>query len=139
MLQDVHWSAGLIGYFPTYTLGNLRAAQLFAQAEDELGGLAGAVRPGRISPRSWRGCATRSTATASAIWSPDLIAQVTGQPLSHEPLIRYLRAKLGPLYHLDRPGLARPALRLVDLTEPPAFTRRPYVPCRDLPSVPTAV
>ena len=38
-LQDIHWSAGLIGYFPTYTLGNLYAAQLFAQAQADLGGL----------------------------------------------------------------------------------------------------
>src|SRR5262249_29767510 len=36
-LQDIHWSAGLFGYFPTYTLGNIYAAQLFARAEEELG------------------------------------------------------------------------------------------------------
>ena len=40
VLQDVHWSAGLIGYFPTYSLGNLYAAQFFAHAEAELGDLA---------------------------------------------------------------------------------------------------
>ncbi len=36
VLQDVHWSAGLIGYFPTYTLGNLAAAQLFDSANEAL-------------------------------------------------------------------------------------------------------
>ena len=40
VLQDVHWSAGLIGYFPTYSLGNLYAAQFFGQAEHDLGNLA---------------------------------------------------------------------------------------------------
>ncbi|MEZ6119420.1 MAG: hypothetical protein R3C28_23025 [Pirellulaceae bacterium] len=39
VLQDVHWSAGLFGYFPTYTIGNLYAAQLFDAADKELGGL----------------------------------------------------------------------------------------------------
>ena len=48
VLQDVHWSAGLVGYFPTYSLGNLYAAQFFAQAEAELGDLAAIVRPGRF-------------------------------------------------------------------------------------------
>ena len=38
-LQDIHWSAGLFGYFPTYTLGNLFAAQLIAKARQDLGNL----------------------------------------------------------------------------------------------------
>ena len=48
VLQDVHWSAGLIGYFPTYSLGNLYAAQLFEQAERDLGDLASDVPPRRV-------------------------------------------------------------------------------------------
>src|SRR5690606_33238477 len=39
VMQDVHWSAGLVGYFPTYSLGNLYAAQLFEQAKTDLGDL----------------------------------------------------------------------------------------------------
>ena len=39
VLQDIHWSAGLVGYFPTYSLGNLYASQFFAQAEADLGPL----------------------------------------------------------------------------------------------------
>ena len=46
VLQDVHWSAGLIGYFPTYSLGNLYAAQFFGQAEADLGNLGRIVCPG---------------------------------------------------------------------------------------------
>ncbi|MGE3820754.1 MAG: carboxypeptidase M32, partial [Isosphaeraceae bacterium] len=53
-LQDVHWSAGLVGYFPTYTLGNVFAAQLFHQAWDDLGDLSGAFSSGRFDGlREW--------------------------------------------------------------------------------------
>src|SRR3954453_18311511 len=48
-LQDIHWSAGLFGYFPTYTLGNLYAAQLFARADRDLGDLAAALARGEFS------------------------------------------------------------------------------------------
>ncbi len=56
VLQDIHWSAGLIGYFPTYALGNLYAAQWFAQANADLGGLAAPLPRGipaapRVAPR----------------------------------------------------------------------------------------
>ena len=47
VLQDVHWSAGLIGYFPTYALGNLIAGQLWARVHDEVAGHRGADRRGR--------------------------------------------------------------------------------------------
>ena len=50
-LQDGHWADGLIGYFPTYTLGDVFAAQLFAAAERELGRPGRAVRPRRIRAR----------------------------------------------------------------------------------------
>src|SRR3972149_6893301 len=49
-LQDIHWSGGAIGYFPTYTLGNLYAAQLFAQAEAGLGGLSDQLGRGEFAP-----------------------------------------------------------------------------------------
>src|SRR5690606_32313231 len=45
-MQDVHWSAGLIGYFPTYALGNMYAAQFFARAGNELGDLSGQFAAG---------------------------------------------------------------------------------------------
>ena len=50
MLQDIHWSAGLIGYFPTYSLGNLYAAQFFAQADADLGGLGRQFAAGEFAP-----------------------------------------------------------------------------------------
>src|SRR5205085_9212422 len=48
-LQDGHWPSGLIGYFPTYTLGNVFAAQLFARAAADLGGLDAAMARGEFA------------------------------------------------------------------------------------------
>ena len=50
VMQDIHWSAGLFGYFPTYTLGNLYAAQFYARAEAELGPLEERFAGGRFCP-----------------------------------------------------------------------------------------
>src|SRR5262245_7440960 len=50
VLQDIHWSAGLVGYFPTYSLGNLYAAQLFDRADADLGGLDGHFARGEFQP-----------------------------------------------------------------------------------------
>lgn len=53
-LQDIHWSEGLIGYFPTYTLGNVYAAQLFEAAEAAVGPLEDSFAKGDFAPlRSW--------------------------------------------------------------------------------------
>jgi len=50
VMQDIHWAAGLFGYFPTYTLGNLYAAQLTDALEADLGPLADAVSAGEFAP-----------------------------------------------------------------------------------------
>jgi carboxypeptidase Taq len=98
-LQDVHWSAGLVGYFPTYSLGNLYASQFFETADAQLGGVHAQFSRGEFSPlRNWlreniHSFGQRYTAT-------QLVERVTGKPLSHEPLMRHLRGKLEPLYQL---------------------------------------
>ena len=51
-LQDIHWSEGLIGYFPTYSLGNVYAAQLFAAAERAIGPLEESFARGRVRGRA---------------------------------------------------------------------------------------
>jgi carboxypeptidase Taq len=98
-LQDVHWSAGLIGYFPTYSLGNLYAAQFFERADRDLGGLEAQFARGEFLPlRQWL---TQQIHLRGQCYSAsELVQQITGQPLSHAPLIRHLRGKLGPLYGL---------------------------------------
>ena len=96
-LQDIHWSAGLIGYFPTYTLGNIYAAQLFAQAQTDLGGLDQAFARGDFRGllewlRAKVHCQGQRYRPAA------LIEQVTGKKPDHRPLIEALRQKYGELY-----------------------------------------
>ncbi|MEO0530067.1 MAG: carboxypeptidase M32 [Planctomycetota bacterium] len=96
-LQDVHWSAGLFGYFPTYALGNLYAAQFYDQAEADLGDLEAMYATGDFAPLlGW--LRERIHSVGQRLTASELIERVTGKPLSHEPLIRRARAKFGRLY-----------------------------------------
>jgi carboxypeptidase Taq len=97
VLQDIHWSAGLVGYFPTYSLGNLYAAQFFAKADQDLGGLAQQFARGEFGPlREW--LRREIHEVGSCYTAPELIERVTGHPLSHEPLMDHLYHKFGELY-----------------------------------------
>lgn len=99
VLQDVHWSAGLFGYFPTYTLGNLAAAQFFDQASADLGELPGQIARGEFRPLlDW--LRTNIHRHGRRYPAADLVRRVTGQPLGHASLMKYLRAKLSALYGL---------------------------------------
>ncbi len=96
-LQDIHWSAGLIGYFPTYTLGNLYAAQLFAQAQAELGGLDQGFAQGDYRALlAWlRAKVHREGQRRRPV---DLIEHITGSKPDHRPLIAALTKKYSELY-----------------------------------------
>ncbi|MDP6442491.1 MAG: carboxypeptidase M32 [Pirellulaceae bacterium] len=97
VLQDVHWSAGLIGYFPTYALGNLYAAQFFAHADEQLGGLDEQFARGDFEPlREW--LREKIHRRGRCLTAAELVVDVTGEPLSHHPFMTYLQGKLGPLY-----------------------------------------
>jgi carboxypeptidase Taq len=99
-LQDIHWSAGLVGYFPTYSLGNLYAAQFFEQADADLGGLAHLFAKGEFGPlKDW--LRTNIHRRGQCYTAAQLAEIITGKPLSHAPLVRHLRDKLEPLYGLD--------------------------------------
>lgn len=99
VLQDVHWSGGSLGYFPTYTLGNLYAAQFVAKARKDLGDLDGQFRRGDFAPfLAWL---RKNVHTQGMRYSaPDLVEHVTGKPPSAAPLLDYLRTKFGALYGL---------------------------------------
>jgi carboxypeptidase Taq len=98
-LQDIHWAAGLIGYFPTYSLGNLYAAQFFDQAEADLSDLNQQFARGEFAPlHNW--LKQNIHDHGQRYFARTLIERVTGRPLSHEPLVRRLRDKLAPLYKL---------------------------------------
>ncbi len=98
-LQDIHWSAASMGYFPTYTLGNLYAAQFFEQAMKDIPDLLGQFGHGTFDGlRSWLN--ERIHAHGRRYRAADLCREVTGRPLSAEPLLRHLEGKLRPLYGL---------------------------------------
>ncbi len=96
-LQDIHWSAGLIGYFPTYTLGNLYAAQLFAKVRSELGGLDEAFARGDFGELlAWlRDHVHRHGQRYRPV---SLIERATGAKPHHQSLITALKQKYGELY-----------------------------------------
>jgi carboxypeptidase Taq len=100
VLQDVHWSAGLFGYFPTYSLGNLYASQLFDQAKKELSDLDGAFRRGEFRPlRDW--LQTKVHRQGRRYPAADLVRKITGEAISPTALMSHLRSKFSPLYGLD--------------------------------------
>jgi carboxypeptidase Taq len=100
VLQDIHWSAGLFGYFPTYSLGNLYAAQFYARADSELGGLNALLASGDFEPlRSW--LTTNIHRQGQRYTAGRLVEQVTSAPLSHAPLMAHLHGKLKPLYGIS--------------------------------------
>jgi carboxypeptidase Taq len=96
-LQDSHWSGGLIGYFPTYTLGNLFAAQLFDQAATELSDLGEAFARGDFGELlAW--LRRKVYRQGHRYPAARLLEHVTGALPGHRPLVRALRRKYGELY-----------------------------------------
>ncbi len=98
-LQDIHWSGGMLGYFPTYALGNMYAAQLFNAADRDLGGLAPQFARGEFRPlKDWL---NEKVHRHGKRFPPQrLVELVSGEKLSPQPLINHLRGKFGPLYGL---------------------------------------
>jgi carboxypeptidase Taq len=99
VLQDVHWSYGSIGYFSTYTLGNLISAQLWEKMARDIGDLEARVRAGNfVALLSWL---RENIHRHGRKYDPqDLVLRVTGSKISPEPYIRYLTDKYSEIYHL---------------------------------------
>jgi carboxypeptidase Taq len=96
-LQDIHWSSGGIGYFPTYTLGNLCAAQFFEQASKDLGDLDAQFAAGEFRPLlSWLN--ENIHRHGRRYTARQLVKRVTGRDLSAEPLLNHLRRKASEFY-----------------------------------------
>lgn len=97
VLQDIHWAMGLFGYFPTYALGSMMAAQLYEAAERDLGDLEEQFAAGDFAPLlGWlRENVHRHGARFTA---PELMTRVTGGPPTSEPLLRHLRRHLEAVY-----------------------------------------
>ncbi len=98
-LQDIHWTLPAFGYFPTYALGNLYAAQFWETAVAQNPGIGEAMAQGDPAPLvEWlRENAHRH---GRKFTPAELVQRATGQPLSHEPFIRYATAKFSEIYDL---------------------------------------
>lgn len=98
-LQDVHWSMGLYGYFPTYSLGTILSAQLFDHARAQLGDLDEQFARGEFTPlREWL---TANIYQHGRKYTLNEIAlRVTGEPLQTRSYISYLKKKYSELYGL---------------------------------------
>jgi carboxypeptidase Taq len=91
-LQDIHWSMGSIGYFPTYTLGNLFAAQLWDTVLEAIPDVEARIERGDFAPLlAW--LRENVHAQGRRYRSEELCERITGKPLDHEPLIRHLRSR----------------------------------------------
>ena len=114
VLQDVHWSAGLFGYFPTYTLGNLIASQLWERIVEDLPDLDEQLQRGEFAPlREW----LREHVHRHGRKFPprELLRRITGDDLRVEPFLRYLREKLADAGTLAPRGLTRTSVPLPNM------------------------
>ena len=97
VLQDVHWSHGLFGYFPTYSLGNLISVQLYDRAKREVPGIPEAIEHGEFSPLlGW--LRERVHCHGRKFMPAELVRRITGEDLRAAPFVSYLKAKYGELY-----------------------------------------
>jgi carboxypeptidase Taq len=92
-LQDIHWPSGSFGYFPTYTLGAMAAAQLFATAKAADARIAPGIAAGNFTPLlNWlrKNVHARGSFDAS---TDELLTAVTGKPLAADAFKAHLRAR----------------------------------------------
>ena len=96
-LQDVHWAAGIFGYFATYTVGNVLAVQLYETAIEREPGIPEETARGEF--RTLLGWLRENVHRHGSRYDPEeLIQRSTGRPLETGPYLRYLRHKFGELY-----------------------------------------
>jgi carboxypeptidase Taq len=99
VLQDVHWSSGYIGYFPTYSLGNLLSAQFYGQAVADNPGIPAQIEAGEFS--TLLGWMREKIHKPGSKYTPaELVERVTGGPIRTAPFLDYIRAKYTEIYGL---------------------------------------
>lgn len=99
VLQDVHWSGGMLGYFPTYALGNLVSVQLWERIHGDLPNLDEQIARGKFDELlAWLRAHIHNQ---GARYEPqELIQRTTGSKIDPQPYLRYLTAKYGQIYNL---------------------------------------
>jgi carboxypeptidase Taq len=101
-LQDIHWSHGSFGYFPTYTLGNLYSAQLFRAAKKAIPDLEAQMQSGNlIGLRNWLNKEVHFVGRTES--ADTIIQRVTGEPLNARYFTDYLWEKYGAIFNVKRP------------------------------------
>jgi carboxypeptidase Taq len=100
ILQDVHWSGGAFGYFPSYALGNLYAAQIFSTASETITNLSNHLSHGNYEPLL--SYLRTNIHQYGLIYPPrELVKKATEEPLKPSYFIQYLKNKFCPLYNID--------------------------------------
>jgi carboxypeptidase Taq len=96
-LQDIHWSIGALGYFPTYSLGTIYATQLYDRAKKDIPGLEDQISAGNFAQiLGWLRKNVHNQ--GKRFGASDLIKRVTGEGLNEDHFLRYLKQKYGAIY-----------------------------------------
>ncbi|MCL6548589.1 MAG: carboxypeptidase M32 [Alicyclobacillus sp.] len=99
VLQDVHWSGGDFGYFPSYALGNIYAAQFRTALARDIPDYLQHVREGRMEPiKAWLN--DRIHRHGKLLQPREIVRQVTGEDVNPAHLVAYFKEKFAPLYGL---------------------------------------
>jgi carboxypeptidase Taq len=97
VLQDVHWAGGAFGYFATYSLGNVMAAQIWDAATGDLGDLEEQIAAGELGPLGdW--LRERLYRHGSKFMPAEMIQRVVGGPIDVAPYLRHLRDRVAEIY-----------------------------------------
>lgn len=100
VLQDVHWSGGAFGYFPSYSLGAIYACQFYQAMARDIDGLEANIRQGLLSPiKTWLN--EKIHKMGRLYPADDLVKRVTGETLAPSLYVNYLKEKYGAIYQLD--------------------------------------
>jgi carboxypeptidase Taq len=99
VLQDVHWSMGMLGYFSTYALGNLVSSQLWEKINQDIPDLADQIRAGKFGALlAW--LREKVHRHGRKFEPQELVQKVTGARIDPAAYVRYLKAKYGQIYGL---------------------------------------
>lgn len=99
-LQDVHWSGGMIGYFPTYTMGNLLSYQFWAALKKDIPQAESQIAEGKFSEiHGW--LLEKIYRKGQSVPPKELVLQVTGKPISAQDYLHGISAKYRTLYGLE--------------------------------------
>ena len=102
VLQDVHWSGGVFGYFPTYSLGNMLSVQFFDKAKSDIPSLIDQIAAGQFEELlDWL---RRNVHQHGRKYTPaELVKRVTGNELTAADYLAYIKAKFSEIYGLSSP------------------------------------